>query len=115
MMRSLSLAGRCAWVLMSIFGIELDDYVPYFTLHRNITAVSVVHVKHAWYIAVVVIAGDHSIRSFGGTYVQKCHQVLRELSILRIRTYLYIEQAQMADVSAVPISALRIGNTKRVW
>ena len=33
-----------------------------------ITAVSVVdNIKPVWYDAVVVIAGDHSLRSFGGT------------------------------------------------
>ena len=34
-----------------------------------ITAVSIVdNIKHVWYVAVVVIASDRSLLSFGGTF-----------------------------------------------
>ena len=68
-----------------------------------ITAVSVVDkIKYVWYVAVDVIASDSSLRSFGGTFSksdQKCHQILREQTILRIRAHLYIEPAAMTGRS----------------
>ena len=85
------------------------------------TAVSVVdNIKHVSYVAVVVIASDSSLRSFGGAILMKvtkeCHRMPREKKKLRLRAPLYIEPAATTGVNAASITAVSVvGNIKHVW